>query len=294
MKKIIIIAITILIIFTYSQAVNITFSMPNLGLDFLRGLSGKLKIILRMPNSTVFPGASLKFRNPADTVISQFPSALDQTINVLEDLWLITLVPFSAKQDGRIGKYILGNWPYEQVKTVLSPAYANPDGFIEVTLENRNLQVSEHFKLGDFLTKDQPNIWPKYMLLSPSLIDKLELIIDQLEWEGCVVNHMEIMSGFRTPRYNKEGGNTGGRGMLSRHMYGDAADIFVDNDRDGWTDDINGDGRVDIRDARFMAKAAERIEARYPSLVGGIGIYPACCGHGPFIHVDVRGKKARW
>ena len=44
------------------------------------------------------------------------------------------------------------------------------------------------------------------------------------------------MSGFRTPQYNKGGGNTGGRAGLSRHMYGDAADIFIDSNGDGrWT-----------------------------------------------------------
>ena len=56
---------------------------------------------------------------------------------------------------------------------------------------------------------------------------------------------MQVMSGFRTPRYNHSGGNTAGRANLSRHMYGDAADVFVDNDRNGSMDDINGDGRVD-------------------------------------------------
>ena len=77
-------------------------------------------------------------------------------------------------------------------------------------------------------------------------------------------------------------------------MYGDAADVFVDNDRDGATDDVNGDGKVDVRDAELVARAAERVEAANPALVGGIGIYVACCGHGPFTHVDVRGRRARW
>ena len=49
----------------------------------------------------------------------------------------------------------------------------------------------------------------------------------------------------------------------------------MDNDRDGWTDDVNRDGRVDIRDAEVVARAAERAEARHPALVGGVGIYPA-------------------
>jgi hypothetical protein len=43
-----------------------------------------------------------------------------------------------------------------------------------------------------------------------------------------------------------------------------------------------------------LARAAERVEAAHPALVGGVGIYKACCGHGPFTHVDVRGYRARW
>ena len=85
-----------------------------------------------------------------------------------------------------------------------------------------------------------------------------------------------------------------GRANLSRHMYGDAADVFVDNDRNGVMDDINRDGRVDPRDAAFMGEAVERVERKYPALVGGVGVYSACCGHGPFTHVDVRGFRARW
>jgi hypothetical protein len=77
-------------------------------------------------------------------------------------------------------------------------------------------------------------------------------------------------------------------------MYGDAADVFADNDRDGWTDDVNRDGKVDVKDSEVVARAAERVEADNPALVGGIGIYQACCGHGPFTHVDVRGRRARW
>jgi uncharacterized protein YcbK (DUF882 family) len=102
------------------------------------------------------------------------------------------------------------------------------------------------------------------------------------------------MSGFRTPRYNHSGGNTAGRANLSRHMYGDAADVYVDNDRNGNMDDINRDGRVNTRDAEMLAQAVERVERKHPSLVGGIGVYSACCGHGPFTHVDVRGFRARW
>jgi hypothetical protein len=143
---------------------------------------------------------------------------------------VIALVPFAAKKEGQIGSYRLGHWPYERGGAP-STAYANPAGFVEVTPGNRNLPVSEHFALGDFLTKDQPAVWPKCLLLDTGLVDKLELIIDELQREGCPVEHLAIMGGVRTPRYNRAGGQTSGRASLSRHMYGDATDVFVDNDR---------------------------------------------------------------
>ena len=77
-------------------------------------------------------------------------------------------------------------------------------------------------------------------------------------------------------------------------MYGDAADVFVDNDGDGRMDDLNGDGRVDTRDAAVILAAVERIERAYPELAGGVGVYRATSAHGPFAHVDVRGHRARW
>lgn len=205
---------------------------------------------------------------------------------------LSTVIPFQEKKEGKIGSYQLGTWPYES-GTPRSPAYAPPRGFIEVTRENKSMRISEHFTLGDFLTKDQSDVWPKYLALDPRLVDKLELVIQELQAEGHQVDHVAVMSGFRTPRYNASG-NTQGRSGVSRHMYGDAADVYVDNNRDGLMDDLTGDGRVDVRDAELIARAAERVEARHATVVGGVGVYTACCGHGPFVHLDARGNRARW
>jgi uncharacterized protein YcbK (DUF882 family) len=219
---------------------------------------------------------------------------LDQATRSIGDFSIITLVPFSQKRAGKIGLYYLGSWPFEKGGKPMTPAYSNPLGFIQVTQQNADTYVSAHFRLRDFVTRDQPNIWPKYLLLNPKLLDKLELTIQELQAAGVRVDHLHIMSGFRTPNYNVKGGNTAGRANLSRHMYGDASDVFVDNNRDGMTDDVNHDGRVDARDAQVVADAVERVERKYPSLVGGIGVYSACCGHGPFTHIDVRGYRARW
>lgn len=205
----------------------------------------------------------------------------------------VNLVPFSAKQRGRIGSYRLGSWPGE-VRAVASASYANPAGFIEVTPDNQDTRVSEHFRLRDFLTKDQVAVWPKYLALREPLLDKLELVIDALKQHGVAVNRMAVMSGFRTPQYNERGVGAGGRAPSSRHQYGDAADVYVDNDGDGRMDDLDGDGRVTVADARFLARVVERVEQRHADLTGGIGIYAATSSHGPFVHVDVRGSRARW
>ena len=280
-------------------------------LDPLRGQSGKLNAAFRTPGApltkdgvenvtAVFEShggdsvTSPDLAAPANPGVYRLAVEIDKARRAIDNLSIITLVPFAEKRKGKIGLYYLGSWPYEAGGKPRSKAYANPVGFIEVTKENADLYVSEHFRLRDFLTKDQRDVWPKYLLLEPRLLDKLELIIADLNAHGYKVTHMKVMSGFRTPRYNHSGGNTQGRANLSRHMYGDAADVFVDNNRDGWTDDVDGNGRVDLRDTQIVSDAAERVERKYPSLVGGVGTYSACCGHGPFTHVDIRGYAARW
>lgn len=242
------------------------------GLSGLAGISGKLLAIFTLPGD-----ASLR-------ALAGAPTA---------GVSLIVMKPFSAKVDGRIGNYRMGHWPYEG-RTPRSPNYALPKGFIEVTPENFGTHVSEHFTVGEFLTKDQGNVWPKYLVLDRRLLDKLELTIAELDREGYGVRNFTIMSGFRTPQYNERGVGPGGRSAVSRHQYGDASDVYPDDDKDGRMDDLNRDGRVDLKDAHILASAAEVVERKNPQLVGGIGIYPATSAHGPFVHIDARGTRARW
>ncbi len=173
-----------------------------------------------------------------------------------------------------------------------SGGYAAPERFVEVTKALSRLKVSEHFTLGQFLTKDQKAVWPKYIPLDARLLDKLELIIDELREEGLPARTVHVMSGYRTPQYNGPGGR--GRAKFSRHTYGDAADIWVDDDRDGYMDDLNRDGRRDDLDAEHLAHISTRVEEKYPDLAGGAGIYKARRHRGPFTHIDVRGTQARW
>ena len=279
----------------------------------LRGESGRLHAQFREPGAplgtdTLPEGAVVHYSSGAatDSALADTTAVLapeepgiwsvaikvGAAIRPLSDFNVITLKPFSAKQRGRIGLYYLGSWPNERRRT--QARYSAPRGFIEVTLDNRDTYVSEHFQLGDFLTKDQFDVWPKYLVLETRLLDKLELVLAELRAIGIPTSGVRVLSGFRTPQYNRGGGDPRGRAALSRHMYGDASDIYIDNDGNGAMDDLNGDGRVNIGDARVIQDAVDRVERAHPQLVGGCGIYPGTGSHGPFTHIDTRGYRARW
>lgn len=279
----------------------------------LRGESGRLHVQFREPGAplgadTLPEGTAVHYSSGAvtdsavgDTAAVLAPDepgiwsvaiSVGEAIRPLADFNVITLRPFSTKQRGRIGLYYLGSWPNERGRA--RARYTPPRGFIEVTLENRNTFVSDHFRLGDFLTKNQYEVWPKYLVLETRLLDKLELVLADLRALGIRTSGVKVLSGFRTPQYNRGGGDPRGRAALSRHMYGDAADIYIDNDGNGAMDDLNGDGRVDLRDARVIQDAVDRVERAHPQFIGGCGVYPGTGSHGPFTHIDTRGYRARW
>jgi uncharacterized protein YcbK (DUF882 family) len=281
------------------------------------GLSGKVRV------SIVEPGDSLNLPGAADSLPAGAQIVLQPTdgtggsapvpagqappqsgiwnlvlrmrdaIRPASDVSVITLVPLSEKRGGRIGNYRIGNWPYEQGGAPKA-IYRPPAGMIRVTQQNMDTWLSEHIQLKDFITKGQENVWPKYVVVQPRILDKIELVIQELEMMGHPVENIFAVSGFRTPAYNAGGGNTSGRGQLSRHMYGDAMDIAVDNDRNNVMDDLNGDGRINLSDARVIGAAVDRVEKKYPTLVGGMHYYPPTGGHQGMVHIDTRGFRARW
>jgi uncharacterized protein YcbK (DUF882 family) len=276
-----------------STAASSSSLLGRLSLDSLFGRSGKLRarLISRSRNAFAIP---LLQRFFGDSAVGRPGVYALQDSAVGRPLSLITLLPFEDKFGGRVGGYRIGFWPAERGR-LRNTAYVNPDGFIEVTPENQDTQLSEHFRLRDFITHDQRDVWPKYVVLREELLDKLELVIADLEAHGIHAEHMAVLSGFRTPQYNALGvGKRGGRARDSRHMFGDAADVFVDNNYDGRMDDLNHDGRVDSRDIALLVQAVERVERAHPELIGGAGSYRGTRSHGPFAHIDVRGSRARW
>ena len=205
----------------------------------------------------------------------------------------IVLRPFGEKRGESLQGYRLGRWPSERWMMGGGRKYWNPDGFIEVTPGNQGLRLSDHFTVGEFLTHDQRDVWPKYVVLQEPLIDKLELVLADLAAHGVPTNRVRVLSGFRAPYYNDRI-VAEGAARASRHQYGDAADIIIDADGDGRMDDLNHDGRLDLRDTQLILRSVERVEKAYPALVGGLGLYHAMGTSGPFAHIDVRGTSARW
>ncbi len=239
--------------------------------DPLRGESGKLKASIKPPGANVVSdtlptGAVARFSSgaaaesssvltaPRRPGIWSMAIAVGNALKPVADFSLITLRPATDKQSGRIGLYYIGNWPAPRKNARVS--YAAPSGFIEATLDNQNTSLSDHFRLRDFFPHDQQNVWPKYIVVDLNLIDKLELVLADLNEHGIRTDGVRVLSRFRSPQYNS--------------------------------------GRVNIGDARVILAAVNRVEAAHPSLIGGCGVYTGTSAHGPFTHIDTRGYAARW
>ena len=130
------------------------------------------------------------------------------------------------------------------------------------------------------------------MLIRERLLLKLEYLLEKVNEKGHEVNTFGFISGYRTPYYNALIKNV----PYSRHVYGGAADIYIDQDNDGSMDDLNQDGTINEHDVQIFYKIvdSEYEKASYSKYKGGLGFYRKNGRHNGFIHVDVRGWKARW
>jgi hypothetical protein len=202
------------------------------------------------------------------------------------DVNLLVMVPAShVGRDGRLNGYRIGSYPSTALKG--NPLYLPPKGFIEVTDRTDDTHLSPRFTLGQFVSK-QAQGGPRYVVIKPELIVRLEQLADRLEAQEKP-EHLHVMSGYRTPFYNRAIGNV----EYSLHQWGAAADVFVDGDRNGRMDDLDENGRIDKQDARTLFRIADLLEGPRP-LEGGLGVYGGTAAHGPFLHIDVRDTVARW
>jgi uncharacterized protein YcbK (DUF882 family) len=162
-----------------------------------------------------------------------------------------------------------------------------------VTKANENVSVSPHFLLKQFLCKEKTSrSFPQYLVLKERLVLALEAILERINRLGFRVNTLHVMSAYRTPAYNHAIGDV----LYSQHQWGTAADFYVDKDNRNRMDDLNHDGLSDVNDSKYLSDIIEQMLAdpAHAKFDGGMGFYPGTAAHPPFVHVDVRGSKARW
>jgi uncharacterized protein YcbK (DUF882 family) len=204
---------------------------------------------------------------------------------VMAEPIVAVLMPFQRKVGGMLNGYRIGTYLTERLAG--RDSRDHPEGFLEVGPDQIELNVSTHLTVGDFITHDsQEEIWPKYVAINPRLLDKLELVIAEVQRRRGRVRVIDLAlgvhSGFRTPWHNSRVPRAAGD---SRHQYGDAADVVMD---------ANGDGRITASDGILVANAVERVEYEHPDLAGGLGLYTGRQFRTPYVHIDTRGTPARW
>ena len=204
-------------------------------------------------------------------------------------LLVFVLTPATDVKGEYLNGYRIGKYPSEKYKN--KENYRNPPGFIEVNEENKDVYLSPHFQLKQFLCK-QKSGWPKYVVIKQRMLMKLELVLEKLNESGINVTTLFLMSAYRTPFYNKAIGNV----KYSRHIFGDAIDLYVDDNYDAVMDDLNKDGIISMKDAEVIQSIVNKMDndPEYNNLLGGMGKYNKNAAHTYFIHIDTRGYKARW
>jgi len=192
--------------------------------------------------------------------------------------------------ESRVNGYRIGR--YESKPLNDDTNYRRPRGLVEVTPENEDTWLTPHFQLKQFVCKEQ-GTYPKYLVLKTRLLLQLEMIQEDLTALDGAPPVLHVMSGYRTPYYNRSIGN---RTSYSRHLYGDAADLYVDRNHDKVMDDLDGDGISDTDDAGIFYREVDALydSPDYAAFLGGMGLYGPTRSRGPFIHVDTRGTHARW
>ena len=181
--------------------------------------------------------------------------------------------------------------------------YPPPSWFVKITPANKDCRLSPYLRIEAMVALPQRDVTKPdkarvrhtdYFALDYHFIDKLTALGDRLTKDkGVTLTEFRPTSVFRTPAHNKRIGGAN----YSRHMYGDAADILVDEDDDGRMDDLNKDGKINRKDGRIIAEALRELERAGTVKIGGIGLYespPGINTVGSYVHLDARGYTMRW
>lgn len=154
--------------------------------------------------------------------------------------------------------------------------------YYKVNHKISNQKIVGEFRIKDFMCKDKYYKRSLYdrkfyqnWLINKRLLYRILELQDELEKQGNNKDGFWIRHGHRTPKYNRDVNGAD----LSRHVRGEAADLVIK--------DINGDGRYSNLDKQIVL---ELVDKKIIGNRGGIGRYPGT----KTVHIDVRGKRARW
>lgn len=123
------------------------------------------------------------------------------------------------------------------------------------------MQLENNFSLKEFRCKDGTDVPDDLMDNVKKLAKNLQVLRDHIQ------KPITIISGYRTPEYNKKCGGV----KRSQHLLAKAADIIV-----------SGMTSLEVRDTIIQLIKDGKMDS------GGVGIYPT------FTHYDVRGRNSRW
>jgi len=277
--------------FGKSGAVLLKFAMPGQELQYPLDVHGDpselsytwVRIGDSVVTGTARPLASADVQVPAKPGFYRLALVRGDRQRIINGLTVAVLVPFQQKEGAMLNGYRIGTYLAEKVQGKQPP----PEGFLEITERDVDIPISTHLRVSDFLNHDSQEAWPRYAAVSPRLLDKIELVISELaRWHGGTTGDLklalDVKSGFRAPDHNRRVRRAA---KDSQHQYGDAADVAID---------ANGDGKYSSIDSRMVGLAVEIVELKHPELVGGLGIYTSGHARTTYVHIDARGKRARW
>lgn len=283
--------------FGLSGGVRMRFVLPGRTVDYPLAVSDEsgpfdyqwVRVTDTVPAGIVRPLGDHRLQAPAMPGFYRLALLREGERQLVEGLTVTVLIPFEEKRGSTLRGVRLGTWAGERGGRAARAAL--PDGFFQVADATLELPISKHLRLGDLLTTPEtpgPGR-PAFATLDPRLLDKLELVMAELQRSlaesgasSAAPPRLLVNSGFRAPAYNR---TVRGAASDSRHQYGDAADVRID---------LDGDGRFTHAEARQVARAVEAVEREHPQLAGGLGLYTSRRYRSPYVHIDARGKRARW
>jgi hypothetical protein len=130
-------------------------------------------------------------------------------------LHAFVMIPFDHLEGEYLNGYRIGKYPTLPLKNL--SIYRPPRGFVEVSEGTENVLVSPHFSLGQFMCKEDGG-YPKYLVLKTVLLLKLELILEKMNERGYPCETFSVMSGYRTPYYNRMIGTGMGKSITGMPM----------------------------------------------------------------------------